>query len=494
MSVNVPVKSTLESKFPTDYFKLNSEKVINLKQKSVKKNFFLTDLFFKIKNFFYTCFTSQGRLELREVKLFARINEQQDKIAKTKEKIDGFLKRIEAFNHDFAQRKKAYFESTEGVFRFSQYRKLIGQYEGSLEELDTLNKSHKLLDQKFKAHRLNHYGVQIVTESLKQFKGALDKVAMKCRSHDAKCLEQAESELKQIINDFVDFNLDFETVIHPSSALSQEKHDLMSSIYKLKDLVAEQRKLSACEVELETSVYAKQKYIADQTQEAKELFHHIQGCVGEWIQLKAKQQIKAQEFQKLQQQGQEYWEVEISMPEFESKRSQLATELESINTRVEVLTQAIPEMQAKVIDIDDSKVKKAEEKFDATIVNLHNRILLYKNNIEYIEKQLKLPVIKAGPELETRQYGGSKPLMNQYGKVASVIADKQPKAVSDTSGVDSPHGPLPILGSDLKFDVTDVFKQSDFPVVISPKHPLKDDTSKVAADNLMDTIDNIPSN
>ena len=65
------------------------------KQEKLAKSYSEKSIFVDIKNFFYTHFTAQGRLELREVKLYNKLAAGQAKIDQNMQKITGLKARLD---------------------------------------------------------------------------------------------------------------------------------------------------------------------------------------------------------------------------------------------------------------------------------------------------------------------------------------------------------------------------------------------------------------
>lgn len=265
-----PSHNTSESEKDKTFFLSNPSVGKNKSQRldAIKNKYLIKDVFTAINNFFYTHFTTQGRLELKEVKLIDKINTSHDKIKMILEKIHTLTDRLDTFIDDFEERKPEYFDSKEGIFRFSQYRNVVEKFESVVNQFEVQKKSQELLEKEFKVHRLKHYGVHIVNESLKQFKRSLDLVEGKFFLPDIKINQAGEFDLKKLIDSFVDFNHEFDAIIEKYPQYQKGVNQFMSRVYKLNELRDEKRKLQKDEELLKSKISEKQQYMAEKTQEA----------------------------------------------------------------------------------------------------------------------------------------------------------------------------------------------------------------------------------
>ena len=117
------------------------------------------------------------------------------------------------------------------------FNKLFVQHENLEQELQAQKLAQKAVEKKFDAHRIKHYGLKIVNESLKQLQQSFDKVEIKLKSTDIKDNQEGEREVSKIVQDLDNLYYKFDPIFAKKPELRNVVDELSNRTNKINKLI-----------------------------------------------------------------------------------------------------------------------------------------------------------------------------------------------------------------------------------------------------------------
>lgn len=337
-----------------------------------RTNFFVV-IFNRIKDFFYTHFTSQGRLEVRSVKLYNRVIDSQAKINQTIQKVNELKAKLAPLDQAVSDIKEGHLKDKASEQAIAEYNVVYDEYAAVVDQLEKQKNAHVGIEDKFKAHRTKHFGLKIVNEQIERFQAAFNQVEANLKSTDLALNEAAEKEIGYIVEEYTNFYHEYQPIIkkHPEASASISQLSAQNSkITRLLEISKGRKEIAD-----------KESYIA-QLQKDKQAY-----------MVKMKEEMKA---------GLRAHELSSKIVELKSQKQEIVEKFKQIEMSVEfnkISEQERDDMQEQIIKLREKfdqlniELKKAEDDFDKVVserASLENKAdKVYNPAIARIEADVK---------------------------------------------------------------------------------------------------------